>query len=102
MVVRIHARFPGHTVHLDVKKVGRIPPGADGVPTGEEATKPGPSREAGRKVGYTYIHTALDAFSRLAYTKALDDETARPPSASSAAPELLQGARYRQARASGH
>lgn len=28
------------------------------------------------KVGYTYLHSALDDHSRLAYTEALDDEKA--------------------------
>ena len=59
--------------HLDVKKVGRIPPGggwrARGRGTPEaEASKRGKST----RVGYTYLHTAIDGFSRLAYTEALD------------------------------
>ena len=28
------------------------------------------------RIGYTYLHTAIDGFSRLAYTEALDDERA--------------------------
>ena len=30
----------------------------------------------GARAGYTYLHTAIDGFSRLAYTEALDDEKA--------------------------
>ena len=33
-------------------------------------------RGKGTRVGYTYLHTAIDGFSRLAYTEALDDEKA--------------------------
>ena len=33
-------------------------------------------RGKGARVGYTYLHTAIDGFSRLAYTEALDDEKA--------------------------
>jgi len=32
--------------------------------------------EPGIGIGYTYLHTAIDGFSRLAYTEALDDEKA--------------------------
>ena len=60
-------------IHLDVKKLGRIPPGggwrAHGRGTPEaKASK----RGKGTRVGYTYLHTAIDGFSRLAYTEALD------------------------------
>lgn len=69
----ILARFPGHMIHLDVKKVGRIPPGggwrAHGRGTPEaKASKRGKAA----RVGYTYLHTAIDGFSRLACTEALD------------------------------
>jgi transposase InsO family protein len=74
---RIRAAWPGHMVHLDVKKVGRIPDGggwrAHGRgTTAAKAAKRGP----GARVGYTYLHSAVDGFSRLAYTEALADETA--------------------------
>ena len=74
---RIRAAWPGHMVHLDVKKVGKIPDGggwrAHGRgSTAAKAAKRGP----GAKVGYTYLHSAVDGFSRLAYTEALDDEKA--------------------------
>jgi transposase len=74
---QIRAGWPGHMVHLDVKKVGKIPDGggwrAHGCgPTAAKAAKRGP----GAKMGYTYLHSAVDGFSRLAYTEALDDERA--------------------------
>lgn len=39
---RIIARWPGHMMHLDVKKVGRIPDAAVGGSTAATVTKPGP------------------------------------------------------------
>ena len=73
----ILARSSSYMIHLDVKKVGRIPPKggwrAHGRGTPEaKASKRGKST----RIGYTYLHTAIDGFSRLAYTEALDDEKA--------------------------
>ncbi len=80
----ITARYRGHMIHLDVKKVGRIPDGggwrshgrnsdqarsADRAKTAAKAT--------GVRAGYVYLHSAIDGFSRLAYTEALPDETGR-------------------------
>ena len=64
---RITARGPGHMVHLDVKKIGRIPDGGGWRAHGRDsenarAAKRGP----GRRVGYTYLHSAIDGFTRLA------------------------------------
>ncbi|WP_188944586.1 IS481 family transposase [Nakamurella endophytica] len=79
---RIMARFPGHMIHLDVKKVGRIPDGggwrahgrgsAQHRATGRAKT----AKNGGARAGYVYLHSAVDGFSRLAYTEPLDDETA--------------------------
>ncbi|WP_336637591.1 DDE-type integrase/transposase/recombinase, partial [Micrococcus luteus] len=74
---RITARGPGHMVHLDVKKIGRIPEGGGWRAHGRDsenarAAKRGP----GRRVGYTYLHSAIDGYTRLAYTEALEDEKA--------------------------
>ncbi|MDK8179157.1 integrase core domain-containing protein, partial [Micrococcus luteus] len=74
---KITARGPGHMVHLDVKKIGRIPDGGGWRAHGRDcenarAAKRGP----GRRVGYTYLHSAVDGFTRLAYTEALPDERA--------------------------
>ncbi|QCP08045.1 IS481 family transposase [Micrococcus luteus] len=74
---KITARGPGHMVHLDVKKIGRIPEGGGWRAHGRDsenarAAKRGP----GRRVGYTYLHSAIDGYTRLAYTEALEDEKA--------------------------
>jgi transposase InsO family protein len=72
---------PGELVHLDVKKLGKIPNGGGWRLLGRQAgnrnnqAHPGP-RNAYRNpaVGYHYLHTALDDHSRLAYTELLADE----------------------------
>ncbi|MCW2693337.1 MAG: transposase [Mycobacterium sp.] len=60
---------PGALVHLDVKKLGRIPDGGGWRVHGRQAR---PNRHRGR--GYVFIHTALDDHSRLAYSELLTDE----------------------------
>ena len=76
---RITARWPGHMVHLDVKKVGVIPDGggwrAHGKGSGQ-ARQVERAKVAGARSGYTYLHSAIDGYSRLAYTEALPDEKA--------------------------
>jgi transposase InsO family protein len=76
-VIRYEYERPGDLIHVDVKKLGRIPAGggwrAHGIGTPEALA----SRRVGPgtgKVGYTYLHSAVDDHSRLAYTEALDDE----------------------------
>ena len=76
---KITARYPGHMVHLDVKKVGRIPDGGGWRAHGrdsDQARAAARAKTAGVKTGYVYLHSAVDGFSRLAYTEALGDETA--------------------------
>jgi transposase InsO family protein len=73
----IRAAWPGHMVHLDVKKVGKIPDGGGWRAHGRgSAAAKAAKRGPGARVGYTYLHSAVDGFSRLAYTEALDDEKA--------------------------
>jgi transposase InsO family protein len=62
---------PGDMVHVDVKKLGRIPDGggwrAVGKTQGNKNTTKG-------RIGYDLIHTAIDDCSRLAYSEILRDE----------------------------
>lgn len=77
---KIHARWPGHMVHLDVKKVGQIPDGGGWRVHGrgsEAAKQAARGTKRGGRARYTYLHSAIDGYSRLAYTEALPDETAR-------------------------
>ena len=64
---------PGELVHMDVKKIGRIPDGGGwrahgGTPTNHHA------RVDKRRIGYDYVHSAVDDHSRLAYSEILPDE----------------------------
>jgi transposase InsO family protein len=80
----IVARYPGHMVHLDVKKVGRIPDGGGWHAHGRgseqdkavQRAKARRSRHRGAKAGYVYLHSAVDGYSRAAYTEHLPDEKA--------------------------
>jgi len=63
----------GDLVHLDVKKVGRIPDGGGWRVHGKGSTGHKASKRRPR-IGYCYLHTAIDGHSRLAYTEALGDE----------------------------
>jgi transposase InsO family protein len=76
---RIIARRPGHMVHLDVKKVGRIPDGGGWRAHGRDSDRAravARTKQRGSRTGYVYLHSAVDGFSRLAYTEALPDEKA--------------------------
>jgi transposase InsO family protein len=59
----------GDLVHLDVKKIGKIPPGG-----GRKAHGRGPRPNSVRGLGYDYVHAAVDDHSRLAYAEILPDE----------------------------
>ena len=63
---------PGELIHVDIKKLGRIPDGG-----GWRAWGRGPGvPEGGGRIGYGYIHAAIDDHSRLAYAEVLSDEQA--------------------------
>jgi hypothetical protein len=77
----IVAKRPGQMVHVDIKKVGRTPDGggwrAHG--RGSDKAKRSQRRKTENKqprIGYTYLHSAIDGNTRLAYTEARDNETA--------------------------
>jgi transposase InsO family protein len=60
---------PGDLVHVDVKKLGRIPDGGGWRVHGRDY-RPGSKR----KIGFDYIHAMVDDHSRLAYAEVLPDE----------------------------
>ena len=64
-----HAR-PGDLLHMDIKKLGRIPSGGGWRVHGRG--------QAGvrQRVGYAYVHAVVDDHSRLAYVEVLGDERA--------------------------
>ncbi|QXE33214.1 IS481 family transposase [Streptomyces sp. GMY02] len=71
-VIRRYERDrPGELIHVDVKKLGRIPDGGGHRVRGRDA--------AGRPVrgmGFDYVHCAVDDHSRLAYSEIHADEKA--------------------------
>jgi len=62
-----HSR-PGAMIHVDVKKLGRIPPGGGWRAHGRS------EKVRARGIGYDYVHTAIDDHTRLAYSEVLTDE----------------------------
>jgi transposase InsO family protein len=81
-IKRYEHPHPGSLVHVDIKKLGRIPNGgghravgrAVGGRNGRLTTS---LRKSGHAViGYHYLHTAIDDHSRLAYTEVHPDEQA--------------------------
>lgn len=83
---RYEHEHPGDLVHLDIKKLGRIPDGGGWRVLGRQAG--GSNSQAHRdptrprtmhgrpNLGYAFIHTAVDDHSRLAYSEILPDERA--------------------------
>ena len=65
---------PGELVHVDVKKIGKIPDGGGWRAHGRAATTADKNRRA--KIGYDYVHSMVDDHSRLAYSEIHDDEKA--------------------------
>jgi transposase InsO family protein len=66
---------------VDIKKLGNIPDGGghrvtDRVTGNRHRKATTPARRGGKPVlGYCYLHTAVDDYSRLAYSEILADET---------------------------
>jgi transposase InsO family protein len=68
---RIATSRAGELVHVDIKKLGRIPRGGGWRAHGRACV----GRQHHRtKVGYAYVHSAVDAYSRIAYSEVLDNE----------------------------
>ncbi|QSY51264.1 MULTISPECIES: IS481 family transposase [Streptomyces] len=70
---------PGELVHVDIKKLGNIPDGGWRV-VGRTAGDRNRQATTGQRksstpvIGYSYIHSAVDDHSRLAYSEVLTDE----------------------------
>jgi len=59
---------PGELVHVDIKKLGRIPDGGGWRILGME------NRGTKQKVGYEFCHSMVDDHSRVAYSEILDSQ----------------------------
>lgn len=67
--VRYEHENPGDLVHVDVKKLGRIPDGG-----GHRTLGRGRGNRNRSGVGHLYLHSAIDDHSRLAYSEILENE----------------------------
>ena len=72
--VRYERERPGELVHMDVKKIGRIPDGGGWRAHGREMGSTWARKKT--RVGYDYVHSLVDDHSRFAYSEILDDEQA--------------------------
>lgn len=78
-VIRYEHAAAGDMVHVDIKKVGRIPTGGGWAvhERGSEKAKASKRKGAGTgRVGYAYVHSMVDDYSRLAYSEVMPNETA--------------------------
>ena len=75
VIRRYEHHSPGDLVHVDIKKLGRIPDGGGHRSLGRAAGKRNKTGTAtNRRPGYAFLHNAVDDHSRLAYTEILTDE----------------------------
>ena len=73
-VRRYEKAHAGELVHVDVKKVAKVPPGGGWRVHGRGSAKA--KRAKRKRRGYTYLHVAVDDHSRVAYVEAHDNERA--------------------------
>ena len=69
--VRYERERPGELVHMDVKKIGKIPQGGGWRAHGRGS---GGNRDRKSGTGFDYVHSVVDDHSRLAYSEILPDE----------------------------
>jgi transposase InsO family protein len=82
-LIRYEKVTPGELVHVDIKKLGRIPDGGGWRAHGRGSTQDRAAgvlrdraarRGANPGRGYSFLHHAVDDHSRLAYSEIHDDE----------------------------
>jgi transposase InsO family protein len=66
VIRRIETARCGELIHIDVKKLARVPDGGGHKKLGRGSANGSRSK---RGLGYTHIHTAIDAHSRLVYSE---------------------------------
>jgi len=68
VVRRIETRYPGELVHVDIKKLSRIPRGGGWRVNGVQGRLR--NGKGGRpRLGYAFVHSAIDGHTRLAYSE---------------------------------
>jgi len=70
--VRYERDRPGELVHVDVKKIGKIPDGGGWRAYGRSMGSTAAKKKA--RIGYDYVHSIVDDHPRLAYSEILPDE----------------------------
>jgi transposase InsO family protein len=74
IIRRYERERPGELVHVDIKKLGRIPDGGGWKALGRQAGKKNNHGHGASRTGFGFIHSAVDDHSRLAYSEVLGDE----------------------------
>lgn len=72
--VRYERGRPGELVHMDVKKIGRIPDGGGWRLHGRSKGTTYARKRV--RIGFDFVHSVVDDHSRFAYSEILADETA--------------------------
>ncbi|MBX9472127.1 IS481 family transposase [Microcella sp.] len=72
--LRYEHERPGDLIHVDVKKLGRIPDGGGWRIDGPAVIDHNRGRVKSAKLGFDYVHVAVDDHSRLAFAQILPDE----------------------------
>jgi transposase InsO family protein len=72
--VRYEREQPGDLIHIDVKKLGRIPDGGGWRLDGPDVIDHGGRGKRSRRIGFDYVHVAVDDHSRLAFARILPNE----------------------------
>lgn len=70
VIRRIELTRPGELVHVDTKRLARIPPGGGWRAWGRDNVVD----HHQTLVGYAHVHAAVDAYSRVAYAELLADD----------------------------
>ena len=72
---RMEMTRPGELVHVDIKKLGRIPKGGGWRAHGRAVSR---GQHHRTKVGYAFVHSAVDGYTRIAYSEVLANEQGQP------------------------
>lgn len=72
--LRYEREQAGDLIHIDVKKLGRIPDGGGWRVNGPDTIDHNPGRDRTIRLGFDYVHVAIDDHSRLAFARVLRDE----------------------------
>jgi transposase InsO family protein len=71
---RMEMTRPGELVHVDIKKLGRIPKGGGWRAHGRAGEGARSYQRRKAAIGYAFVHSAVDAHTRIAYSEVLADE----------------------------